>query len=167
MLVEAVGIEIIKSQNPKELCGIGCIRMSFIALGRNCGRGNAWSSPLNCYEDAGRANTYATVGFANTYYLAIRDLPRILSEHVIEHEHFACGTGRSGRFLQKLGFKVIGIECPKTCCGSHTPLILASHWRDSTLADATIIIYEGRSLGDLRLGTCRVATLRTLRLRCE
>jgi hypothetical protein len=37
---------------------------------------------VNCYEDANRANAYATLEFANTYYLAYRDLPEILSAHV-------------------------------------------------------------------------------------
>jgi SAM-dependent methyltransferase len=67
---------------------------------------------VNCYEDASRANAYATLEVANTYYLAFRDLPRILAQHVIGTKalDFGCGTGRSARFLQKLGFKVIGID---------------------------------------------------------
>ncbi len=30
---------------------------------------------INCYEDVGRADAYATLEFANTYHLAYRDLP--------------------------------------------------------------------------------------------
>jgi hypothetical protein len=35
MLVGAVGIEFIKAQNLKELCGTCCSRKSFVVLGRN------------------------------------------------------------------------------------------------------------------------------------
>jgi hypothetical protein len=36
---------------------------------------------VNCYQDATRADAYATLEFANTYYLAFRDLPRLILEH--------------------------------------------------------------------------------------
>ncbi len=67
---------------------------------------------INCYEDASRADAYASLEFANTYYLAYRDLPAIISEHVAGTKalDFGCGTGRSSRFLQNLGFNVIGVD---------------------------------------------------------
>jgi SAM-dependent methyltransferase len=69
-------------------------------------------SSFNCYEDANRASAYATLEFANTYYLAFRDLPEILRAHVTGKRalDFGCGTGRSTRFLRKLGFDVTGVD---------------------------------------------------------
>ena len=66
----------------------------------------------NCYEDETRADAYARLGFANTYYLAYRDIPAILSEHVkgTKAFDFGCGTGRSTRFLEKHGFKTVGVD---------------------------------------------------------
>jgi len=66
----------------------------------------------NSYEDAKRAEAYAKLEFPSTYYLAYRDLPEIIFEHVKGREavDFGCGTGRSTRFLRKLGFKVVGVD---------------------------------------------------------
>lgn len=69
----------------------------------------------NCYEDAKRAQAYAKLEFSGTYYLAFRDLPVILSEHVIGKKalDFGCGAGRSTRFLQRLGFDTAGVDIAK------------------------------------------------------
>ncbi len=66
----------------------------------------------NCYEDASRAGAYATLEFANTYYLAYRDQPAILARHLTGSRalDFGCGTGRSTRFLRKLAFNVTGVD---------------------------------------------------------
>jgi ubiquinone/menaquinone biosynthesis C-methylase UbiE len=66
----------------------------------------------NCYEDGTRAEAYATLEFKNTYHLAFRDIPAILAEHVHGRKSvdFGCGTGRSTRFLRRLGFEVTGID---------------------------------------------------------
>jgi SAM-dependent methyltransferase len=66
----------------------------------------------NCYQDAARADAYAELQFANTYYLAYRDIPAILAEHVRGNRaiDFGCGTGRSTRYLRSLGFDAVGID---------------------------------------------------------
>lgn len=66
----------------------------------------------NCYEDASRAQAYATLEFENTYYLAYRDLPAIFAQHVTGTRavDFGCGAGRSTRFLSRLGFTVTGVD---------------------------------------------------------
>ena len=66
---------------------------------------NSWSSQK-------RAASYAKLEFPNTYYLAYRDLPKIIHTHISGDKaiDFGCGTGRSTRCLKNLGFKVIGID---------------------------------------------------------
>jgi len=66
----------------------------------------------NVYEDTARAASYAKLEFPGTYYLAYRDLPAIISEHVKGSKavDFGCGTGRSTRFLRRLGLKPIGVD---------------------------------------------------------
>jgi len=66
----------------------------------------------NSYEDAKRAEAYAELEFPGTYYLAYRDLPEIIFEHVNGRKaiDFGCGAGRSTRFLQKLGFNTVGVD---------------------------------------------------------
>lgn len=66
----------------------------------------------NCYQDATRAEAYSQLEFANTYYLAYRDLPDIIHEHIVGTKalDFGCGTGRSTRFVRRLGFDVVGVD---------------------------------------------------------
>lgn len=67
---------------------------------------------LNVYDDERRADAYAKLEFPGTHYLAYRDLPKILREHVAGTRamDFGCGTGRSTRFLRTLGFDVVGVD---------------------------------------------------------
>jgi len=69
----------------------------------------------NVYEDAKRAEAYSKLEFPGTYYLAYRDLPKIISCHVkgTKALDFGCGSGRSTRFLRKIGFRAIGVDISK------------------------------------------------------
>lgn len=66
----------------------------------------------NVYDDRTRADAYAKLEFPGTYYLAYRDLPAIIKEHVQGKKalDFGCGTGRSTRFLSDLGFDPVGVD---------------------------------------------------------
>lgn len=66
----------------------------------------------NVYEDEQRARAYATLEFPGTYYLAFRDLPALIHRYNRGSRalDFGCGTGRSTRFLRKLGLNVIGAD---------------------------------------------------------
>ena len=66
----------------------------------------------NVYDDELRADSYSRLELPGTYFLAFRDLPAILSEHVGGRRavDFGCGAGRSTRFLRRLGFQVLGLD---------------------------------------------------------
>jgi SAM-dependent methyltransferase len=66
----------------------------------------------NSWDDQTRAESYSRLEFPNTYFLAYRDLPKIISFYVKGNRaiDFGCGTGRSARFLKRLGFEVTGID---------------------------------------------------------
>jgi len=66
----------------------------------------------NVYNDPRRAEAYSKLKFDKTYYLAYRDLPQIISKYTSGKNalDFGCGTGRSTRFLQTLGFKTMGVD---------------------------------------------------------
>lgn len=66
----------------------------------------------NTYEDACRAAAYDELEYGGTYHLAFRDLPAILRAHTVGNRavDFGCGTGRSTRLLQLLGFRTVGVD---------------------------------------------------------
>lgn len=67
---------------------------------------------VNSYEDARYAAAYSELQFHGTYYLAYRDLPELILTRVRGGRalDFGCGTGRSTRFLGKLGFETVGVD---------------------------------------------------------
>ncbi len=66
----------------------------------------------NVYEDRRRAEAYATLELDGTYHLAFRDLPELIRANVTGERalDFGCGSGRSTRFLQRLGFTTVGVD---------------------------------------------------------
>jgi SAM-dependent methyltransferase len=86
--------------------GPGCGSMEALIGGKST------VGTFNVYEDARRAEAYAKLEFPGTYFLAFRDLPRIIGGQVRGSRalDFGCGTGRSTRFLRNLGFRVVGID---------------------------------------------------------
>jgi SAM-dependent methyltransferase len=79
----------------------------------------------NVYDDHARSEAYAKLEFPGTYYLAFRDLPAIIGEHVrgTKAVDFGCGTGRSTRFLRELGFDVVGLDISE-------PMLVRARERD-------------------------------------
>jgi SAM-dependent methyltransferase len=66
----------------------------------------------NVYADAERAASYAGLAYPGTYALAFRDLGGLIRQHVRGRRalDFGCGTGRSTRFLEGLGFETRGVD---------------------------------------------------------
>jgi SAM-dependent methyltransferase len=79
----------------------------------------------NVYADRARADAYAKLEFPGTYYLAYRDLPAILRQHVRGRRalDFGCGAGRSTRFLRELGFDAMGVDISE-------PMLVRARERD-------------------------------------
>jgi len=58
------------------------------------------------------AADYAQLEIESTFYLAYRDLPELIEQHVSGQRalDFGCGAGRSTRFLAQLGLDVTGVD---------------------------------------------------------
>jgi SAM-dependent methyltransferase len=100
----------------------------------------------NVYDDQARASAYAKLEFPGTYFLAYRDLPAILREHVrgLKAIDFSCGTGRSTRFLRELGFDVVGLDVSE-------PMLAQARHRDPE--GRYVLVPEG-DLGGIAAGSC-------------
>lgn len=99
----------------------------------------------NAYQDAARAEAYARLEFAGTYYIAFRDLPALFDRHVTGRRalDFGCGAGRSTRFLQRLGFDVVGVDVS-------ADMVRAARAADP---DGEYRVIGDGELGDLPAGT--------------
>ena len=95
---------------------------------------------LNVYNDAQRADAYATLDFPGTYWLAFRDLPDIFARHVTGPValDFGCGAGRSTRFLKRLGFDATGIDISAS---------MIEHARNADPAGSYRLIEDGNFSG--------------------
>jgi SAM-dependent methyltransferase len=100
----------------------------------------------NVYDDQARSVAYARLEFPGTYYLAYRDLPAIIGEHVQGRSaiDFGCGAGRSTRFLRQLGFDVVGLDISE-------PMLARARERDPR--GEYRLVPDG-DLGGLAAGTC-------------
>jgi SAM-dependent methyltransferase len=99
----------------------------------------------NVYGDSRRAEAYAKLEFPGTYYLAYRDIPGLISDHVTGPRalDFGCGTGRSTRFLKALGFETTGVDISEDMLGQARRLDPEGNY---------VLVKDG-SLGSIRGGT--------------
>ena len=120
----------------------------------------------NAYDDTERAQAYATLEFPGTYYLAYRDLPAIIAEHVTGREalDFGCGAGRSTRFLKKLGFNAIGIDISSSMIQAATTVDPSGIYR--LIDDGDFSAFEPACL-DLVLSVFTFDNIPEVAKRCE
>ena len=81
----------------------------------------------NVYDDPIKAEAYAALDFPGTYALAFGDLSRLFESHITGSDalDFGCGTGRSTRFLKRLGFRTTGIDISREMVARPRPWIPA------------------------------------------
>lgn len=126
-------------------------------------------SPLqfrNVYDDSRRAEAYAHLEFPGTYYLAYRDLPEIIREHVtgLEALDFGCGAGRSTRFLKSLSFNAVGIDISSSMIERAKNFDPAGDYR---LVDEGNFSGFGASRFDLILSSFAFDNIPGVQKRCE
>jgi len=115
----------------------------------------------NVYDDEQRAGAYAELEFPGTYYLAFRDLPAIFAEYVSGKRalDFGCGTGRSTRFLRRLGFETVGVDISKPMLDKARELDPGGDYRH--LSDGDLRNLDGSAF-DLILSAFTFDNLETL-----
>ena len=120
----------------------------------------------NVYDDSRRAEAYAHLEFPGTYYLAYRDLPEIIREHVtgLEALDFGCGAGRSTRFLKSLGFNAVGIDISSSMIERAKNFDPAGDYR---LVDEVNFSGFGASRFDLILSSFAFDNIPGVQKRCE
>lgn len=69
----------------------------------------------NVYQDECRAASYGELEYPGTYYLAFRDIPKLIAGSGLIEEgaralDFGCGAGRSTRFLRSMGYVAVGVD---------------------------------------------------------
>ena len=128
---------------------------------------------FNVYDDPARASAYAKLDFPGTYYLAFRDLPDILSRHVVRGRalDFGCGAGRSTRFLKRLGFEVVGVdvsermvELARSADPGGTYLRIASGDFDALAGRPFELVLSAFAFDNIPVEEERIKLLRALRM---
>jgi ubiquinone/menaquinone biosynthesis C-methylase UbiE len=128
--------------------------------------GEAMLSFSNVYDDPERAKAYAALEFPGTYYLAYRDLPALIAQYVTGRKalDFGCGTGRSTRFLKKLGFNTIGIDISSSMINLATNADPGGTYR--LVKDGDFSLFEPASF-DLVLSAFAFDNIPGVAKRCE
>jgi SAM-dependent methyltransferase len=126
----------------------------------------------NVYDDRARSESYAKLEFPGTYYLAYRDLPAIIGEHVrgTRALDFGCGTGRSTRFLRGLGFDAVGIDIsePMLACARErdprgTYRLVPDGDLEDLEADTYDLVFSGFTFDNIPTRERKVALFRSLK----
>ena len=69
---------------------------------------------INDYDEI--AGSYAKHTITGTSYLSFKNIPMLIKQYVhgVKTLDFGCGSGRSTRFLDELGFEVVGVDINET-----------------------------------------------------
>jgi hypothetical protein len=91
----------------------------------------------NSWDDQTRAESYSRLEFPNTYYLAYRDLPDIISRHVTGKRalDFGCGTGCENRTNILAGLRDLLKPGGKMICLDSTPELYTNEWASHSTKD--------------------------------
>lgn len=65
---------------------------------------------LNTHNYKKFHDEYSKLGFSGSYFLAFRDIPKLLKGLKGKALDYGCGTGRSTQFIKSLGFETVGVD---------------------------------------------------------